>query len=604
MKYWNNEFWRRLPLTDYRARFFIEVYREKLHMQTPHFKQARLMNIFSSSREALDYIAEQRNNEKNAGYLHLALDEIENCLRVDFLAKEMFASHKPILDDLIKDLRSGSAGENKLQRFQIIAEHILQRRAEYENQLLVQLRDAVVGDRDLGKKARVLDDIYTLTGLYITNLLDRGYSPTYLYNRAEMFTRPTSYGSKTFSEQFDSVTNKLKSRDDIYRVHFALQTNKMDSLFQLAEISDCNIRKGIPDEVYGKQLEKVRIDFSPKLFATLEVNSTDYVRAAWLGKEVLNQFVEFASALEVNPQIKVASHCVVVWESDRATHKKALNIDLLTRLMVSEAGTYLPHSKATLYNVFERLEDSSRQSLMRSLRYLRIGRDSVSIEQKLLNLWIAFESLFENGSQGLVQIINDVIPQIYAVIALRRRLSYLRELLGANSIPVPSGACEGYMGTDKEFSLSVDDEQVFRLIRDDQAAKELFNSLGDREHLKYTLKETTETFRENRSIKRRIERSEADVARQIKRIYYLRNKIAHTGHYSNIRPALVTHLVDYLVSCYIAIDRSAEGKAGNDDVSIAACLQAYKMGAESVVHRCEAQEEIDSIADITATPVI
>ena len=604
MKYFSNELWARLPFPDFRARFFIETYSEKLHMQTPHFQQARLMNLFSCCREALTYIADQRVSEKNTGYLQLAVEEIESCLKLDPVAKDMFAPQEPALKELLKITRSGNVGTSQLARLEVLAELMLARRDEYEDRLLAKLREAVIGTRDMDKKERLLQEIYNLTGLYVTNLLDRGYSPTYLYNRAEMFTRPNNYGARDFVGQFDSVTKKLRSRRAVFRVHFSLNTNKVETLLKLKTEPEFSLSRGVPEEVSGKELDKLRLDFPPKLVATLDVESTDYVRAAWLGKEKLDGFLDFASALEVNPIIAVAAHCVIVWDRENLTHKKSLNLELLTRFMVSEAGTYLASSPTGLQDAFELLDDAGRQSLQRSLRYLRLSRESTSNEQKLLNLWIAFESLFSDTPQSVLLAINDVAPPIYATMALRRRIAYLRDLLGINGMLVPQGVCTDLMVGEREFSRDTAEERVFGLIKNEDAAIALFDSLGEREHLKFVLKATCDVFANNRTIRQRIERSEADVARQVRRIYALRNKMAHTGQYAHIRPQLVTHLVDYLTSCYIAVANAARVRKAGGGVSMAACFQGYKMGVEQVIRLCGDSEEVQRLGDITPVPII
>lgn len=92
MKYLRDQIWSRIPIDDFRSRFFVETYIEKLSVYTPHFSQSRLMNLFSSCSELLVYIEEYSNNEKNAGYLFSALDEIDSCFSTDVIAQEILIS--------------------------------------------------------------------------------------------------------------------------------------------------------------------------------------------------------------------------------------------------------------------------------------------------------------------------------------------------------------------------------------------------------------------------------------------------------------------------------------------------------------------------------
>ncbi|MED5525085.1 MAG: hypothetical protein VX447_10070 [Pseudomonadota bacterium] len=107
MKYLPDEKWAKLPIADFRPRFFVETYVEKLSMNTPHFSQSRLMNLFSSCAEALAYIQEYQANEKNGGYILSALDEIDSCLSNDPVAKDFFGYMDEPRAQLFKKIRGG-----------------------------------------------------------------------------------------------------------------------------------------------------------------------------------------------------------------------------------------------------------------------------------------------------------------------------------------------------------------------------------------------------------------------------------------------------------------------------------------------------------------
>lgn len=91
LRYIADESWGSLPLTDFRARFFIETYCEKLRIYTPHFYQARLMNIFSACQEMMTYIEEQYASDRNFAYITSSMEEIEHCWERDPVAQELLA---------------------------------------------------------------------------------------------------------------------------------------------------------------------------------------------------------------------------------------------------------------------------------------------------------------------------------------------------------------------------------------------------------------------------------------------------------------------------------------------------------------------------------
>ena len=77
-KYLSDAVWERLPVTDFRARFFVECFIEKLRMHTPHFYQARLMNVISASKELRGHVENYRSTEKNIADLQSAMEELSD----------------------------------------------------------------------------------------------------------------------------------------------------------------------------------------------------------------------------------------------------------------------------------------------------------------------------------------------------------------------------------------------------------------------------------------------------------------------------------------------------------------------------------------------
>lgn len=604
MKYLSDQTWGSLPINDFRPRFFIETYREKLSLETPHFSKSRLMNLLSSCAEALSYIQEYRSSDRNGGYILSALDEIEGCLSSDPVAQELFGYMDEPRAQLFKKIRGGDFNPTQLTRLAVICQAVLTRDEEYSSRLLGALKDSLFSQVDLTKMERITSTIYTLTGLYTTYLLNKGYSPTYLFNRAELFTRESNYSGKTFHEQFDMVTERLRSYTTTYEVIFSLRAHKSSCLLSIEDDADFVFLDSIPESIQGSDREKLSKDFVPNVIAKSSIESTDYVSASWLIKEKLDKLLDSVTALELNPRIQVSAHCVTISRNQNKVHTKTLNINLLLEFLSSEGGTYFSSSDATIRHALAKLNSVGREQLGRSLRYLRLARESISLEQKLLNMWISMESIFSDGESSILSNIVEYVPQIYAVSALTRRVRYLREMLVKNGVlTTPLVKRDVIPGCDR-FDDSVSVSQVFDLLRNESAALELFNSLSPKEHLKYKLLSTYKEMQTNATIADRVRRSEVDVTRQLRRIYFLRNKIAHTGHYANIRPQLVTHLLDYLAVCYMAISTAATRAVKGEVHSIADMLAAYKMGADVVASRCKAADPITKLEQLVPTPII
>lgn len=171
LRYLSDETWEKLPSIDFRGRFFVEAYSEKLRMQTPHFHQARLMNLFSACAEMLLYIQEYQDNEKNAAYVIASMKEILLCWDTDTVAQELFSEFAGLRPGLEKGIKSGDLGQMTLNRLRVFCRAILSRKTAYAQALLIALEDSVIGPVDISQKDRITSQIDRLTGLYTTHLL-------------------------------------------------------------------------------------------------------------------------------------------------------------------------------------------------------------------------------------------------------------------------------------------------------------------------------------------------------------------------------------------------------------------------------------------------
>ncbi|AVO53490.1 hypothetical protein C7A17_12180 [Ectopseudomonas mendocina] len=154
------------------------------------------------------------------------------------------------------------------------------------------------------------------------------------------------------------------------------------------------------------------------------------------------------------------------------------------------------------------------------------------------------------------------------------------------------------------FASTTSELDIYSILGSEQAAIELFNSLGDLEHLKYKISSIHEELKINALVVKRIEKAQTDVSRQLRRIYLLRNRIAHTGHYEKIRPQLVTHLLDYIAVCYMAICASAESAKDGPVCTVGDLLLSYKMGVDVVLDFYQASPEQSNLPTIMTKPVI
>lgn len=192
--------------------------------------------------------------------------------------------------------------------------------------------------------------------------------------------------------------------------------------------------------------------------------------------------------------------------------------------------------------------------------------------------------MFEVGRSSIITNITEYIPLIYAVQSLPRRVGYLLELLIKHKIEIPEIIREEYGYHDMYFSHEIPEKSFFEIIKNEKTAIPLFDSIEYQDHLKYRMYQTFKEIKNASAVNERLQKSIKDVSRQIKRLYVYRNKIAHMGHFENIRPQLINHLNDYLSCCYKAIFETLEIVEEGGKISLKDALFAYKLGADDVYY--------------------
>ncbi|MNC12576.1 hypothetical protein D3C75_603000 [compost metagenome] len=318
---------------------------------------------------------------------------------------------------------------------------------------------------------------------------------------------------------------------------------------------------------------------------------------------MLNQLLDVATAFDAGFDLSVSASCIACHQVQATLFNRHVPVDKLLTFTSSEIATRFSNPSGSISKTLNVLELESKNQLGRSLRYLRLAKESVSLEQKLLNLWIAFESLFVDLGSGIIGNMLDYVPVLYATAGLRRRIEYLRDLLVSNGVLVPQRVREKVVDKVK-FDRTLTIDQVFMILREEPLAIEVFDSMGEKEHLKFKLMQVFEELKNNKALSDRLSKTEEDVSRQLRRIYFMRNKITHTGRFSGVRPQLITHLLDYIGVCYQVVFEASSKVKENHEYSLIELLTAAKIGSEIVSAKCSAKDRVVTVDQIIAAPTI
>lgn len=263
------------------------------------------MNIFSSCNEALEYVDAYRSSEKNSGYLVSSIKEVGDCWDSDTVAQEVFSDLGSLRVSLFKAVQAGELGGHVLNRISALCRAVLARRDAYRSLLSESLYDAVVGHAELEQKDRITTEIDKLTGLYVTSLLNQQFSPTYLFNRAEMLYRRKNYAGRDFSGQLAVFLRRLRGENiATFDAYYGIKVSRDDLLLSIDDEPGMSFSECLPEELKSLEDDAFSAGMRPNVVVKCTIEATDYISAALRAKERIDKFMDLASALEVSRRVQ------------------------------------------------------------------------------------------------------------------------------------------------------------------------------------------------------------------------------------------------------------------------------------------------------------
>ena len=578
-KYLKNNTWEKLPIpnNDYRPRFFVEIYQELLNSNTLASYQPRLMNLSSYVNEIIDLIKFYNQDERAKNYIKKSLTELTYYLKNDEPAKIIYANEISILENEIK---INDLSEDDITKLRVIMDYFSdsEKKIKYWDSICDNLFNYVCSENFNHKHIRRnLDNINSSCKIFISYLLNQGMSTRYLFHRSDMFTQLSNYGSRDWKDQMLNIIKKFNIKESTYEVYFMLNTNNKliyenDNIYNYNDFMKANkgnIKRNDNFIKFTKQKKEKGFNYIVKY----NVESSNYDNAQLKAKNKLDILLD---AINVLHKIETLDNVLVISRNQTKKH-----IHIIENHSSEKKLRFLEDDEIDLMSIFNRLNRDSVEIIKNSLRYYRLARESKSIEQKILNTWISIESLYvqnRNKNENIIKNIIKYVPMIYNSFSIIRKIRYAKEMLKINKINIPNDIKEALDIKNNIFDKTTTDEKILEIITRDPLFISLVKSINGTEHLKYRLTIIKE-FIDKDKISDHFLESEKSIKNQLYRIYFMRNKISHRGHYKNINPHLLEHLTDYLMISYSAlvIGFSYLYKSEREELSISDLLFSYTL---------------------------
>jgi hypothetical protein len=266
--------------------------------------------------------------------------------------------------------------------------------------------------------------------------------------------------------------------------------------------------------------------------------------ASFIAKKTLDKTLD-VTFYSTKINFEVSDFCVVKSHKGLKASHSLMMSDMNKNVYKEESLASSRYPLFDFTNLINSLEYSDKSQVLQSLRYVRLAREIHSNEQKILNLWISLESLFFwKDESTILSILNQYVPKIYAQASIISRLDIALKIAKKSTINI----------LDNRENINLNSEDILEIFSNDDLSKKVFENLND-ELFKYQWSNLNNIFKSESNIFKQMKNTELDVSRQIRRIYFLRNKISHTGYYTDINPITTLHLMDYVQICYVSINK-------------------------------------------------
>lgn len=532
MKFIKTPHWTDLP-NQQGLLFFAQILNEALFDYTLDTYKPQALNIRTLCIEALQTIDNIKSGLIKKQNINSIIEELLWSLNGDFVAKELIGNR---LNEIVEKINSTKTNEKKLKDVILLLYHFFDNK-KYLNKLQENLIGLVPANKE---KER----IYKATRSFITELISYGYTTGYIYSVTNRlffnFSEKVSFNDpKPF---FDIFNYEKKKFTVIYKV---------SNLFKEFKSIEANLKLKITDTFEAEGLSKEEQSFIDKkdknevfvLFEEVEALDDNIAR---LKTEIpLYKIGNLFSFYHHRDIPKISEFALIINNTDKYSILREKSI----KSIVKKADIKPSIAAEKVKNLFATLDlpTNTIYRISRAIDLHSIALTTEEIENKLLNLWTAIETLIpkevDSGNDRIVQIVNALLPfQVH---------NYLQDLIqqaGNDFFHFNKWKSKKFVASATLKSYDNDFISLVALMmtsENEPIRKQVYALLENYPLLRWRLFYLNKSLSCGKEINKLLENHKQKVEWQIRRIYRVRNLIVHSGKkpmYSNI---LVENLHNY-----------------------------------------------------------
>jgi hypothetical protein len=523
---------------------FVLHWQEIFDRRTPDTWQVRTTNFRAILVELIEVIGVCVEHPLYKHNIPVLLAEARACAKIDPVLNEHFPealAMLPVDDKVFTGENAGHHQSELRRRVQVILGQ-LQR---YPQVLIQELRTTLSAEDEKPKRR-----LYYLTMALATEWAAQGYSWSHLSGLTHGLMAPKG---GLFIDRFDELILRCNGELRAFRCRVGLTLPHAADVGALS-LPNIQFHRGRPAELKsGDEITFYGAAAPEDVFADVAVNALDPVVARRAAEERISELFAALNLFLPDRQFNFRGRYALVWDENPGM---AMPAPLLVSLRQFKEHGLRPteDSAAHVSRYFEgrrRLPDDDADQINSAMQYHRIALSAAGDEARLVNLWIALETLCRRSSDG-EKIIDSICRQIAPCVAVNN----LRKVMTGLAVYIHQ--FRGKMGLEIEkvrslFPTATIDEipasellDVLMEPEDGARINGLMTMLGQHPLLCFRVYRHRDLLRDRKRVCDSLEQHRLNVDWQLRRIYRARNDVMHRGRGSAVLPRLIQHLHTYL----------------------------------------------------------
>lgn len=519
---------------------FVQRSRELLLHTTSILRKPEVASVFLIVRELDFLIKENKESPHRATEKHISLllEELDLSLKKDEVAKILIGDRYQFLLEILK---TDKKPDSKIDAVGLLGSRIA--RIEYLSVLKSKILEII--DAGGKQKKRFID----LVDCAIYAILDAGYPAQTIYHLLNI----------TFLNKDDSIHVTGRETFDKFFSYFDLRRHEYCVIFGVTEES------GDPDYHMENNLysahKKGTLEYDRFISGFAEKNrrffKIDKINSIFVSKiKALDPQSARANAEKnigfLSSMLQLKSHkiklCVqneaIVYREDKDEYVHS-NRPKSPVLRIPHDSDIASDELAKFINRLGAIDENSVERFTRAIQLHSSAVNANQIEVQLLNLWIAFETLFiREPIEKLSKIVSCVEPYLFiamAVYDINELYQYINRY--------HSNAWETTCSKSEKLSKYPDSIRLLAIIslpEFETEGNEFLSSLDNDPLLRFRIGEKSKNGRKTKDISKSYDQVCKLIKFDFSRIYRARNQIVHIGYSAADLSEIVQRAHQYL----------------------------------------------------------